>query len=157
MSENTLVENAVANAESKAKVKPLSLGQFNGAFKRFADTWFNDLRFYGIDPYAAHKVCNDGMSKLGDAMSKDATLGAQVSKANKDGNYRFAISGKSDYVKGSNALTLIRISQQLEKLRVEKLLCAPLNITDLRKFIHEDVNNYLKESQDWADAQEWAE
>jgi len=151
--------DSVKAAKEHNKKTPIKCGRFEGAFKVFADKFFSEVKFYGIDAKIAHKVACDACSNLADAMSKDAELAAKVNKekAKSDGETSFKLSGKSGLVKMSNAMILIRLTQQLEALRAEKLLCKPLKLTDLSEFLKEEVQDYLDESAAWAERQEWSE
>ncbi len=156
---NTLTERVeqLSNLGQKAKSKAIECGRFEGAFKLFAQRFYNDLKFYGIEIKVAHKVASDGIASLGQAMSQDADLAAKVSKANKDGNGKFKLSGTSGLTKQSNAMMLIRLTQQLDALKDEKLLCKPLNLNDLQAFIKPEVKEYLEECEGWVAGQEWSE
>lgn len=137
--------------------KAIECGRFEGSFKLFGSRFYNDCKYYGIDAKIAHKVAVDGMSSLGLAMSKDADLAAKISKANKNGEGKFKLSGTSALVATSNAMLLIRLTQQLESLREEKLLSKPLKLSDLTEFLKKEVQEYLDDCQVWAKAQTWEE
>ncbi len=147
------IETTVALAAKKA----IQIGRFEGSFKLFGSRFFNDLKYYGINAKIAHKVANDGMASLGLAMSKDADLAAKISKANKNGEGKFKLSGSSALVATSNAMILIRLTQQLEALREEKLLSKPLKLNDLTEFLKKEVQEYLDECAAWVNSQEWEE
>jgi len=154
--------NKASLAEGKKQIfakNAIKCGRFEGAFKVFADKFYSEVKFYGIGPKIAHKVACDACSNLADAMSKDAELAAKVNKekAKSDGETSFKLSGKSGLVKMSNAMILIRLTQQLEALRAEKLLCKPLKLTDLSEFLKEEVQDYLIGAAAWAERQEWTE
>jgi hypothetical protein len=155
MSESATIDKAIESAE--VKIVKIWCGEFNGAFKNFANACYNDLKFYGLPKEVAHKVASDFMSSLGDAMSQDSDLSAKVSKAKKEGESRFNLSGKSGYVKQSYAMSIARIAQELDKIRVEKLFCKPVSMEFLVKngFLSKELMAYLEKSEQWAAAQTW--
>lgn len=163
MNDTNLINNEVTHftkelaPEAKREVKPIECGRFEGAFKPFATRFFNDLKFYGIPNKIAHKVAVDGMSSLGQAMSNDADLAAKISKANKNGDGKFKLSGSSSLTKTSNSMMLIRLTQKLEELREEKLLSKALKLNDLTDFIKPEVAEYLEECETWAKSVSWKE
>lgn len=90
-------------------------------------------------------------------MSKDAELAAKISKANKQGEGKFKLSGTSALVQTSNAMILIRLVQQLESLREEKLLAKPLKLNDLTDFLKKEVQEYLSDCEKWVKTQVWTD
>ena len=147
----TTVNPSVQSTE----VKPISVGKFNGSFKNFAANWFYLLKFYGMSAKSSHKLASDAMSALGNAMSKDSKLDATVSKANKDGQSSFKISGKSGLTQHSYAMSIIRTCQLLEKIREEKLTYKPLKLADMENFLQPDLLKYVSECENWAKSQKW--
>lgn len=137
--------------------KQITVGRFEGAFKLFAQTYYKDLKFYAFSPEVAHKVASDAVSVLGLAMSKDATLAAKISKANKNGEHKFKLSGSSAAVAGHNSMILVRLVQQLDALREEELLKAdkPLKLADLMEHVHPEVQDYITGCEKWASEQVW--
>lgn len=148
---------AVAPSVAVKTPKPIECGRFEGSFKLFASRFYNDCTYYGISKEVAHKVAVDGMSSLGLAMSKDAELAAKISKANKQGEGKFKLSGTSALVQTSNAMILIRLVQQLESLREEKLLAKPLKLNDLTDFLKKEVQEYLSDCEKWVKTQVWTD
>lgn len=157
MQTETSIVNAPETVTPAIAQKSLECGRFEGSFKLFGSRFYNDCKYYGIEPHIAHKVAVDGMSSLGLAMSKDAELAAKISKANKNGEGKFKLSGSSALVATSNAMLLIRLTQQLEALREEKLLSKPLKLSDLTEFLKDEVAEYLEECDVWAAKQNWAQ
>lgn len=153
----TTAENTTIALQSAQVKKAIECGRFEGSFKLFGSRFYNDCTYYGIDAKIAHKVAVDGMSSLGLAMSKDADLAAKISKANKNGEGKFKLSGTSALVATSNAMLLIRLTQQLESLREEKLLSKALKLSDLTEFLKKEVQEYLDDCQTWAKNQTWAD
>lgn len=148
--------SSVINPSSQtSEVKPIQVGKFNGSFKNFASNWYYLLKFYGMSPKASHKLASDAMSALGNAMSKDSKLDAAISKANKDGQSSFKISGKSGLTQHSYAMSIIRTCQLLEKIREEKLTYKPLKLADMDDFMQPDLLKYIAECEAWAKVQKW--
>jgi len=138
-------------------IKPVVAGQFNGAFKAFAQNWYNLLKFYGIDAKVSHKIASDCMAALGLAMSKEGSdsIKAVVSKANSSGEGSFKIGGKSGLTKHSFAMSIVRICQVIDSLKTEKLTSKPIKIADLEEFLNEDLTKYVAECGQWAGKQTW--
>jgi len=149
-----------APAKEQGKSNKIECGRFEGAFKLFARSFYTEVKYYLGNEKVAHKVACDGCASLADAMSKSDEIAAKVNKAKKknDGEGNFKVpSFKTGDTKLNNAMMLIRLCQQLECLREEKLLCKPLKLTDLSEFLKTEVQDYLDESAAWAERQEWSE
>ena len=149
-------ETTLVNAATVV-IKPVVAGKFNGAFKTFAQNWYNLLNFYGLRKEVSHKIASDCMAALGLAMSKEGSdsLKATVSKANGSGDGGFRIGGKSGLTKYSYAMALVRICQVIESLRLEKLTLKPIKIADLEEFLTEDLTKYVALCDKWAEEQKW--
>lgn len=106
-----------------SKSTTVKFGEFTGAFGAYARNWFYDLTAFGMTPENAHRIANDAMSDLGNAMrSGNADVSAKVSKAKKDGTSEFKFGGKSERAYLTSAMSLIRVAQTLASLKAEKLL-----------------------------------
>ncbi len=145
----------MSNQASTTVQTPIQVGRFNGAFKNFAANWFHLCKFYGIDAKVCHKIATDAMSALGVAMSKDGKLDAAVSKANKNGESSFKISGKSGLTQHSYAMSIVRICQLLEKIREEGLTYKPLKLAEVSDFVQPSIMKYVDECGAWAAKQVW--
>jgi hypothetical protein len=149
---NTIVEAVIAS-------KTITAGEFNGSFKLFAANWFRDLKFYGFSPEVSHKVCTDGMSQLGLAMSQDAALDAKVKKANKNGESGFKVSGSSGLVRMHNSMAVIRLVQMIDALRMEGLLHPKefIRVTDMQTHLNPVLKKYITECEEWVKTATWEE
>ena len=143
----------VSNANvpsTAATLERVKLGQFTGAFQRFGVNWFGLLFAYGISKLTAHKIAVDAMSSLGLAMaSGNAELAAAISKANKQGESTFKISGKSGLTAHSNALAIIRLCQLLEKVRDEKLFVERPQLPSIKGLLTPEHVEYLEKCAKW--------
>ena len=147
--------NIMQTTNTVNTVASIQIGRFNGAFKNFAANWFHLVKFYGLDPKVCHKIATDAMSALGVAMSKDGKLDAAVSKANKNGESSFKISGKSGLTQHSYAMSIVRICQLLEKIREEGLTYKPLKLAQVEEFVQPTIMQYVSECEAWAAKQVW--
>lgn len=152
---NTTTEIPTQNQTAstpQVKRNKVILGKFGGAFGSQMQSAFVDCKACGIDDKVSHKIGNDFGSASGKAMA-EADLKAAISKANDNGESRFNYTGKSEYVRQSPAMTIVRIVRLIDGMKKEKV------ITD-RFFPSTDVlpimvQEYLTEAQDWADSQDW--
>lgn len=127
------------------------VGKFTGAFQRFGSNFYHTLVSYGIGKVPAHKTALDAMSALGQAMAEgDSELAAAVGKANKQGDCKLTIKGKSGTVTRSTPLAIIRICQLMDKMHDEKLIVARPNLSQNKRIFKEEHAKYLTDAgQQW--------
>jgi len=146
------------NETQATKPKPITLGEFNGAFGKFQLSAFGDLKRAGFSAEISHKVALDFGSSIGDAMRNgdDESFRNKVGKAKKDGEASIRISA-SGMTRTSKAMSLLRVVQTIEGLNKEELLnTRKVDIKTLSEGKN-SLQEYLAESGKWASEQVWAE
>ena len=144
----------MSTVETNSKTPVIRIADFRGAFAAFALSCFNDLvagKFTSRE--TCHEIACDFASDLGNALrAGDADLAAKVSKANKDGESKFTISGKSDKVKQSPAMSIARVCQQISALKKEKLLDSHVVPVEL---FAENIRDYIADKEQQAAAKQY--
>lgn len=135
------------------------VGMFSGSYRIFMSNWFWTLKVHGISGEESTLIAQDCASDLGDAMSKDGSLAATVSKRNKDGESSFKFSGKSGAVVTHRAMSCVRFFQQLEVLEKEGI-CE--RNESARELLSKGLTEYLgevgkraKEKHNWISKEEY--
>jgi len=99
-----------------------TIGKFSGSQSMFMRNAYGDLVCFGLPKRVAHQVACDFGSDLGKAMQTDGKLNAKVTKAKEDGESGFKLSGKTGGYHMTPAMSLVRVAQQLDTLKKEKLI-----------------------------------
>ena len=103
----------------KAQVVKMRVGVFSGAHGAFGHSAFLDLFYAGFSKRQAQLMAMDYVADLGNAMKNDADLASRVGKANKEGQTRIRISGKSGKTPMTRVMAIVRIAQTLDNLHKE--------------------------------------
>ena len=134
---------------TQTEVKSVIAGKFNGSLSRFQLGAFNDLIWCKVDRGTAHKIASDFGSDLGRLMSTDAEFAAKVSKADKNGNSKIALSGGGK-VGTTRTMSIVRLSQQMYNLYKEGLISD----RELPRMTS-SLTEYFNECEEWAKEQTW--
>lgn len=113
----------------KPEAREIRPGEFHGNLGAFGLAAYNDLVGGGMSREVSHVIAGDYLSDLGNAMKSDAELASRVGKANKSGEARIAIGGKSSKVRMTNAMALVRLAQRLDDLRDEVLYSRKIDVS----------------------------
>lgn len=143
--------NTVATVEAP---KAIILGRFPGAFGKFQDAAFVDLKACGLKPEIAHKVAQDYGADIGNAMRNGTDFGTKVSKAKKDGESRINLSGKGE-TQTSRTMSIIRVCQVIDGLYSKEGLLKSRDV-DFES-LNKSLREYLSECETWAKAQTFAD
>jgi hypothetical protein len=105
-----------------SETSTVKVGQFSGNLSSFMRNAYGDLVCFGLPKRVAHTVASDFGSDLGKAMQTDGKLNAKVQKAKEDGESGFKLSGKTGSYYQTPAMSIVRVAQQLDALKKEKLI-----------------------------------
>lgn len=108
-----------ATTTEKAQAGKMRVGVFSGAHGAFGHSAFLDLLYAGFSKRQAQLMAMDYLADLGNAMKNDADLASRVGKANKEGQTRIRISGKSGKTLMTRVMAIVRIAQTLDSLHKE--------------------------------------
>jgi hypothetical protein len=140
--------------EPTPTIKAIVIGKFPGAFGKFQDAAFVDLKACGMDERIAHKVAQDYGSDIGNAMRNGTDFGTKVSKAKKDGESRINLSGKGE-TQTSRTMSIIRVCQVIDGLYSKEGLLKSREVAF--DSLNKSLREYLSECEDWTKAQTFAD